>query len=361
MPTGAVKDDLADVISWLNTQHKSVIAIDVPSGLNPDNGVAEGVCVQAQCTISFIGLKRGLLTAKARNYCGDIYVDRLGIPDSTFKAEVHRGRAMSWSDTYVLLPHIKPASYKHQRGHCLIIGGAAGMGGAVCLAAESCLRAGAGLVTAFLHPQHLSALNVRCPEVMAHGFSDATAIHAAIAHANAIVIGPGLAQADWAVAAVKSALDSKKPIIMDADALRIAAHHDWDLSHAILTPHPGEAAALLKTPTAQLEHDRFLAVQQLQEKTQATVLLKGAGSLIADAKRLAVLCGGNAGMATAGSGDVLSGVIGALLAQGLRGFDAALLGGAWHAEAGDRAAIAGQHGMIASDLIKQLAQVANQP
>ena len=357
---GAPAGVFVDAITWLNVAQKPCIAIDVPSGLNADTGVAAGACVHADVTVTFIGLKRGLMTGLARNFCGDIHVDRLGIPDSTFAAESHRGRAVSWPETRALLPHLKPASFKHQRGHCLIIGGASGMGGAVCLAAEACLRAGAGVVSALLHPQHLVALNVRCPEVMAQGFSDAAALHAAIARATAIVIGPGLSQADWAIAAVKAALDSKKPIVLDADALRIVAAQAFDVAHAILTPHPGEAAALLKCKTADIEHDRYAAVQHLSEQTAATIILKGAGSLIADSKRLVVLTGGNAGMATAGSGDVLAGIAGALLAQGLRGFDAAQLAASWHAEAGDRAATHGQLGIIASDLIAQIPLVANQ-
>ncbi len=358
---GAPADTLADAITWLNVDKKRVLAIDIPSGLNADTGVAEGVCVHADLTVTFIGLKRGLMTGKARNFCGDVYVDRLGIPDSTFKAESHRGRAVSWHDVSALLPPLKPAAYKHQRGHCLIIGGAAGMGGAICLAAEACLRAGAGLVTAMLHAQHLSALNVRCPEVMAQPFSDAPALQSAIQRANVVVIGPGLSQADWAVTAVKLVLDSKKPCVLDADALRIAAVHAFDLSGTVITPHPGEAAALLQHNATTIENDRYDAIAQLVVHCKAAVVLKGAGSLIADAKRLSVLTGGNAGMATAGSGDVLSGIIGALLAQGLRGFDAALLGAAWHAEAGDRASALGQHGMIASDLIQHIAAVANHP
>ncbi len=359
--SGAVNEPFCDVIRWINAAHTPVVAMDVPSGLDADTGVAHGAVVAAQCTVTFIGLKRGLLTGQARNYCGDIYVDRLGIPDSTFKAESHRGRALSWPDVRALMPTLPPAAHKHQRGHCLIIGGAAGMGGAVCLAAESALRAGAGLVTAFLHPHHVSALNVRCPEVMANGFSDAAALQHAIARATAIVIGPGLSQAEWALAAVKRVLDSKKPVVLDADALRLVAQQEWSLADTIITPHPGEAAALLKSSTAAVESDRYAAVLQLQEQSGATVLLKGAGTLIADSRRLAVLGGGNAGMATAGCGDVLAGIIGALLAQGLRGFDAALLGGAWHAEAGDRAAANGQRGMIASVVVAQLAAAANQP
>ncbi|MCD6040141.1 MAG: nnr [Gammaproteobacteria bacterium] len=251
-------------------------------------------------------------------------------------------------------------SHKNTFGYVLIVGGDYGFSGAVRLAAEAALRVGAGLVSVATRPEYALHLNGARPEIMCHGICHTKDLMPLLAKATVVVCGSGLGQSSWAKKMLGYVLKSKKLLIMDADALNLLAKKPIYYENWVLTPHPGEAARLLNTTSTVIQHDRLAAVIALQRKYGGISVLKGAGTLIADIEGIPALCKlGNPGMATAGMGDVLSGVIGGLAAQGMSLTMAAKLGVLVHAEAGDLAAKKGQRGMIASDLFQFFRQLIN--
>ena len=256
-------------------------------------------------------------------------------------------------------------SHKGEHGRVLCIGGEHGHGGAIVLAAEAALRSGAGLVDVVTRQPHVAALLARLPEAMAHGHSDdADALDARfIDAADVIAIGPGLGQGAWGGMLLARILTADKPAVFDADALNLLASSPRRPLPAgsILTPHPGEAARLLGIDTAAVQRDRVGAACRLAEQFAAVVVLKGAGSIVAAPGRLPRRVeAGNPGMAVGGMGDVLTGVVAALYAQGLGAFDAASCGALLHALAGDTAAReGGERGLLPSDVMPWLRRLAN--
>lgn len=237
------------------------------------------------------------------------------------------------------------------------------------MAAEAAARMGAGLVSAATHSAHIPAFLARRPEIMARGAEDEDSLRTLLEQASVVVIGPGLGRSDWSRLALRLALDAGHdralPLLLDADALNlVAAGETAPLPpRIVLTPHPGEAARLLATTTSHVQADRLAAALELQARYGGVCVLKGAGTLIChagvDGRRLERCDQGNPGMATGGMGDVLSGIIGALLAQHLGLADAARLGVCLHAAAADEAARDGERGMLACDLLPWLRQLAN--
>jgi ADP-dependent NAD(P)H-hydrate dehydratase / NAD(P)H-hydrate epimerase len=209
--------------------------------------------------------------------------------------------------------------------------------------------------------EHVHALNATRPELMAHGVDGPQALVPMLEKASVLALGPGLGQAAWGHALWLTALDADKPLVLDADGLNLLSREPRRFSAStVLTPHPGEAARLLGVSTAEVEHDRFAAVRELSRRYGAVAVLKGAGSLIADTDgRLDVCPWGNPGMASGGMGDLLTGVVAALLAQGCSAWQAACLGVSLHARAGDRAAQQGERGLLASDLLAPLRALGN--
>jgi hydroxyethylthiazole kinase-like uncharacterized protein yjeF len=252
----------------------------------------------------------------------------------------------------------RPADFhKGQAGHVLIVGGDYGYSGAVHLAAEAALRVGAGLVSVVTRNAHAKLINLARPEIMAHSRQKLAVL---LEKATVIVLGPGLGQAKWGRELFDQVMQAAQPILVDADGLNILAQAPRQRSNWILTPHPGEAARLLDSSSALIQMDRLNAISALQTKFGGTVVLKGCGSLVMDAEQLLSICQyGNPGMATAGMGDVLSGVIAGIMAQGLEANNAAKLGVLIHAMAGDKAAQNGQRGMLASDLMPYLRELVN--
>jgi ADP-dependent NAD(P)H-hydrate dehydratase / NAD(P)H-hydrate epimerase len=255
----------------------------------------------------------------------------------------------------------RATSHKGDFGHLLVVGGAPGMGGAVRLAAEAALRVGTGRVSLAVHPSQATSLNVGRPELMVHRVSSAVELDTLLAKATVVALGPGLGLSDWSKSMWKACLEQGLPIVVDADGLNLLAEHGPVAeSNLILTPHPGEAARLLACSIHAIEQDRVAAIQALQSKYQAPVVLKGAGSLVMDSElQLWVCVQGNPGMASAGMGDLLTGVIAGLLAQGVAANVASRLGVLLHALAGDRAAEAGERGLVASDLLPHLRKLVN--
>ena len=250
-----------------------------------------------------------------------------------------------------LLPPRKSHAHKGDFGHVLIIGGDEGMPGAPILAADAALKAGAGLVTVATHPAHLTAVTARRPEALVAAISDAKQLKPLFARATVIVLGPGLGQSAWSEALFDATLKTTLPIILDADALNLLAQHPRENSRWLLTPHPGEAARLLNNTASEIQADRVHAVKQIHYNYGGTVVLKGAGSLIASKQDKVLVCNeGHPAMASAGMGDVLSGILGALVAQGLSLDEAASIGVYAHAYAGKQMAQQGLRAILASEL-----------
>lgn len=253
-------------------------------------------------------------------------------------------------------------AHKGDMGHVLIVGGELGFSGAIRLAAEAALRVGAGLVSIATRPEHAPFLNANLPEVMCHGIHDSADLSALIGKATVIIAGPGLGQSSWAKGIWSIIQTLSLPMVIDADGLNLLAQSATLGSHTnwVLTPHPGEAGRLLQMPTTAIQANRDAAIQALVKRYGATCVLKGAGSLILSLNTTVITCPfGNPGMATGGMGDVLSGVIGGYIAQGMTLENAAVLGVFIHAQAGDMAAKAGERGMIATDLMPYLRQLSN--
>jgi len=350
----------AALVKQINAHAGRVLALDVPSGLDADSGARNGPCVRADLTVSFIGWKRGLFTADASDACGLRELSRLDLPPQAFEGIDADARLLD-ATIDRLLPPRRANVNKSTFGHVLVLGGDEGFGGAVRLAGEAALRCGAGLVSIATRREHVMALNAARPELMARGIDDAIALEPLLARASVIAAGPGLGQQDWGRALLAAVFTTSRPMVVDADALNLLAQAPHALpGSAVMTPHPGEAARLLGCDVASVQRDRFAAARQLAERYAAVVVLKGAGSLVANpAGRVEVCPWGNPGMASAGMGDVLTGVVAALLAQGLDPWDAARLGVALHSRAGDIAAAEAPRGLVAGDLLPILRRLAN--
>ena len=262
------------------------------------------------------------------------------------------------AQTLARLPARAPSAHKGQFGHVLLIGGDRGFGGSISLSAQAALRTGAGLVSLATRPEHVVAALTRLPEVMTLGVSSANQLMGVLAQASVLVVGPGLGQAAWGRSLLSAAAQAKMPQVWDADALNLLSNAGFELaSGSVLTPHPGEAARLLGISTEQVQADRPAAVRALVKKYSVVCVLKGAGTLVAGLDSELAICNhGHPAMATAGLGDVLAGVTGALLAQGMSAFDAACLAVWLHARAGEQQGQLGR-GLAASDLIPAIRQL----
>jgi hydroxyethylthiazole kinase-like uncharacterized protein yjeF len=358
--TRPVQGVAATLIEKLNASRRAVLALDVPSGLDADDGNRLGAAVRADATISFVAWKRGLFTADGADCSGARTLATLELPDAAY-ADVTVDAELLDDSIGDLLVARQGNVNKSSFGHVLAIGGDAGMGGAIRLGGEAALRCGAGLVSVATRSENVLALNAARAELMAHGVDDGSALAPLLERASVVAIGPGMGRGTWGRMLLEATLACGKPGVIDADALNLLAQAPRKLRGGfVLSPHPGEAARLLGCDTAAIQRDRYAAARELATRYAAVVVLKGAGSLIADPQgRLAVCPWGNPGMASGGMGDLLTGVIAALLAQGLPPWDAARLGVALHARAGDHAAGNAPRGLIASDLLASLRLLSN--
>lgn len=342
-----------ELIKSLNAVSSPVFALDVPSGLNADTGAMLGECVLATATICFVAWKQGLFTHQGVDACGPLSLATLGLPQSLYNRVVAQAQLLQPE----CLPPRQRDSHKGRYGHLLVVGGDHGFGGAIRLAGEAALRCGAGLVSIATQSAHTGALLAARPELMVHACDEHGVDQALLDAATVLVVGPGLGQREWGRHLLDQAMNARQPLLLDADGLNLLAQHKpaFGGRSVVLTPHPGEAARLLGCDSADIQADRFAAARELARQHQCVVILKGAGSLVGRPDgRLAVCPWGNPGMASGGMGDVLSGVVGALLAQGLDAWQAACVGTSLHSRAGDRAARRGQRGMLASDLLPAL-------
>ena len=359
--SGEVRSPFILAINAINDCNTPVLAVDSPSGLDADTGMPCGLAVKADCTITFIGMKQGLLTGEASDYWGRILFDDLKLPTAVYERVKPAASRIGYLTLRNILPRRKRAAHKGDYGHVLIVGGNFGMTGAARLAGEAALRTGAGLVSIATRKEHAAVLNCGRPELMCHGTENGEALKALSAKASVIVIGPGLGQDDWAQEMLAMAVARNLPLVADADALNLLAQIDLPRQHWVLTPHPGEAARLLGQTTKDVCNDRFFCLNSLAEKYDATVVLKGAGTLVQSKGGLPGVCGGgNPAMASGGMGDVLTGVIAGLIAQGLELSDAAQLGVCLHRKAADMATCGiGERGLLASDLMPSIRRLIN--
>jgi len=354
--------DAAALIAAIDAHQSPVLALDVPSGLDADTGSAPGACVHAQLTIAFIALKRGLLTGTAPDHVGELVLESLDIAPELLALEVPSVRCLHRADLRDALQARRPGAHKGDGGHVLVIGGEHGFAGAARLTAESAARCGAGLVSVATRSAQVAAILGARPELMVHAVEDPGALAALLARADVLAIGPGLGQGEWGRSVLHTAIKAGLPTVLDADALNLLAHDRFALPpHSVITPHPGEAARLLASSVPQVQFDRFASAQQLASMYSAVAVLKGAGSVIAAPDGALALCPiAEPGMASGGMGDVLTGVIAALLAQGHGARAAAELGVLLHALAAQSAAARrGARGLLASDVIEALQRQAN--
>lgn len=351
-----VRGDFAAAIARINTADSPVLAVDIPSGLNADTGHVMGSAVQADCTVCFIALKQGLFTGQAVDHCGTIVYADLQVPAELGRRLQHSARLL----TKPFLPARRRSAHKGHFGHVLLVGGDHGYSGAIRLAAEAALRCGAGLVSVATRASHSAMINHGRPEIMSHAAETVDQLETLLDKASLVVIGPGLGQSQWAQTLYARVMASKKHCVADADALNLLACHPDVMAHRIITPHPGEAARLLGISTADIAEDRFAAVEILQSRFGGVALLKGAGTLIKGADDVFISTTGNPGMASGGMGDVLAGMIGALWGQGLSAETAVQLAVYTHGEAADAAAsVAGERGLLASDLLPHVRRLLN--
>jgi NAD(P)H-hydrate epimerase len=346
-----VEGDWRAAIAAMNASGIPCLALDLPSGLHADRGTVLGAAVRADVTLTFIGRKPGLYTGRAADHVGEVQFAGLEVPAAVYEQVTAAARLLTAPPLGPLARPRRRASHKGEHGHVLIIGGAPGMPGAVRLAGEAALRAGAGLVSVATHPDHAAWLPMTRPELMCHGVSGPRDLAPLLARADVLAIGPGLGQDAWGQALLAAALETGLPLVVDADALNLLAREPLQRGNWILTPHPGEAARLLGTTAADVEADRYAAVRTLAERYGGTVVLKGAGTLVVTGNAPATVCErGNPGMASGGMGDVLTGLVAALRAQGL-GETAAAEAGVWlHGVAGDAGSREGERGLLAGDL-----------
>jgi hydroxyethylthiazole kinase-like uncharacterized protein yjeF len=357
---GAVRSAYAQAIDVIAACGRPVLALDVPSGLCSDTGRVLGCAVRATATVTFIGVKRGLVTGSGPDCVGQIEFAPLDVPAACYDG-IDGIAALTWPRLCDALQPRAPTAYKQQSGHVLVIGGDRGMGGAVAMAAEAALRVGAGLVSAATRPEHVAAILARRPEIMVRGVDVAGDLDGLLERASVIALGPGLGRDDWGRTLFERAVATGKPVVVDADGLHALARRGVPLGGtAVITPHPGEAAVLLGSSSGEIQRDRFAAAAQLAERYGAVAVLKGAGTVITSTAGSGVCLHGNPAMASAGMGDALTGIVAGLLAQQLDAPTAAAAGVCLHSLAADRiVARRGPHGLVASELADEAVAVLN--
>jgi len=351
-----------DPVSWVQRVNGSttpVVSIDVPSGLNADTGHVPGAAIRAHLTICLVALKRGLLTGQGQELTGELCLEDLGI-GAAFKQQnevdwsrVNAGQVGSW-----LAPRSR-CTHKGEQGHVLIVGGQPGMSGAVILAMQSALRAGAGKVSVACHPDVQAVVANAQPEAMVHGIRDTASLQPLLRESSVVALGPGLGQSTWSHEVFSQVMKADVLKVIDADGLNILASHPARSPKLLLTPHPGEAARLLQITTDEVALDRFAAATRLRVKYGAQVLLKGAGSLLVTDKGKCLIDRGSPAMASGGMGDLLTGLVAGLLAQRLAPAQALIAASLWHAIAGEEAGKEGERGTLASDLLPYIRRLVN--
>ena len=360
-----IEGECYDLIKLMNSSGCRIISIDIPSGINANTGSSMNVAVNADVTATFIGLKQGMFTNDGLAASGEVKFNDLDVPEEAYQQinlnrDSHIVSRLILEDLSKILKPRHRNSHKGHFGHALIVGGDEGYLGAARMAAEAAGRVGAGLVSVATRSSHASLLSTVRPEIMSHGVETLDDLMPLIKRASVIAIGPGLGTSEWAKFLLARVLESTLPIVIDADALNLLIEEEQVSKSWVITPHPGEAARLLNTDTKTIQKNRFKSLGLLHEKFQGPVVLKGCGTLIADTKGdFFISDAGNPGMSSGGMGDVLTGVIAGLIAQGIEMNLATKLGVCLHANAADRAANRGERGLLAMDLMPHLHKLVN--
>ena len=365
-----VSKQYQQAIELINNAQNPVFAIDIPSGLCAETGTVLGAAIKATHTLTFIGLKQGLYTAMGPDHCGQLSFSDLAIPEQVYTQLSPSSYRLSHHTLHTIIRKRPAASHKGHYGHVLIIGGNYSMAGAVIMAAEAAMAVGAGKVTVITRKEHVNPLTIRRPEVMTQEVNSPDQCRAVMTDKTAIVIGPGLSQDEWSLMLLKTVLTAPVPVLLDADALNLIAKNPKLMDNrnqglpTILTPHAGEAARLLQCDASTVQRNRFSAVntikKQFNVKSNVIIVLKGAGTLIHSENEIQICTSGNAGMAVAGMGDVLSGVIGALAGQQVATEKAVALGVWLHSAAADLLVEdQGEIGVLATALIAYIRSQLN--
>lgn len=367
---GEVKPDLAMVIDIMNKSQKKIVAVDIPSGVHADTGQIQGTAINACVTVTFGLPKPGLLLYPGAAHGGELIIESIGLPEPLLRTTPVYQHVITSSLVRTLLPVRRGDAHKGSNGHAGIIAGSQGYTGAAALCAMGALRTGAGLVTVAAAQSLRGVLDVKLTEAMvrpvpeinwgAIGQKAVPFIEELAVHWDAIAIGPGMGRQPDTQAAIREIVrNAEKPLVIDADGIQALANH-MDVIHqsealAIFTPHPGEMSALTGLSSVQINQNRIEVARQTAQKWNSIFVLKGAPTVVAFPDGEAYInTSGNAGLATAGTGDVLTGVITALISQGLASHDAALAGVYLHGLAGDIIARNGMIGMTAGDVIQAL-------
>ncbi len=358
--TRPIENEFADIVNLINRTPVPVVSLDIPSGLSADTGNAMGPTVYANNTISFIGLKSGLITGEARNYTGKVIVDSLSLPDELINGSEKLGMTLSETLPAKQLPARKESGYKNNYGHVLVVGGNVGYPNAARLAGQAAARTGAGLVSVATHPDCVAAVASGCASLMVKGIHEPSDVAELVSKADVILIGPGLGQDKWAQKLFARVIESKKPLIVDADALRLLGQNPSKCDHWILTPHPGEAAQLLACSNQDIQLNRLSSALAIQEQYSGITVLKGSGTLICHDQQINFCTSGNVSLATGGTGDVLAGIIAGLIAQGISFIDAANCGTMVHGLAAEIVSKEGTRGVLAEDLFPAIYKLVNQ-
>lgn len=353
--TREVQGKYLDAIHRINeNSFARVISVDIPSGIHADSGQVMGAAVKADVTVTMAQLKIGLLLYPARAYAGKIIIADIGIPI----AGIEQPKFLTYeqSDIKAMLPKRKPDGHKGTFGKVLVVGSTVNMAGAAYLAAKAAFRTGCGMVKIYTHEKNRVIMQTLLPEAMleTYGVFDEATLRKALEWADSIAVGCGMGDGETEKSIVQFVLEhTKKPLVLDADALNIIAEKGLinSCKNAVITPHPVEMARLSGMPTADILSAHASTARAFAERNNLICVLKGAATAVSDGSTVIINNAGNSGMATAGSGDVLTGVIASLLAQGMTRFSAASLGVYIHALAGDAAKEAlGEHAVMASDI-----------
>ena len=364
---GIVRSRISKLILEINKKSKNnpVLSLDIPSGICSNTGISLGNHIKADITATFVGRKRGCFTSDGRSASGKVVLDNLGISKSIIREMNSNNYLLDMEKGLTKLKDRKGESHKGDYGHVLVIGGDNGFGGASILAAKASFYSGSGLVSLATRSIHVNAALSSCPELMVHGVESGQDLENILKKASVIVLGPGLGQSAWSEQMLqKSFLEAKNrnlPIVLDADGLNLLSQLKLKSglpNKLIITPHPGEAARLLNKEIKQIQEDRFKAVAALQNKFKSTAVLKGSGTLVcyqAGSKIQIGICdAGNPGMSKGGMGDVLAGLIGSFLSQGLGLSEATEVAVDLHSKAADIASLELGISTTPSDVIRNI-------
>ena len=358
-----LRGDFLAAVAAIGASGRPVLSLDIPTGLHADTGLPLGAAVHADLTVTFVGLKQGLFVGEGADHRGALEFASLSIPPAVHAKVEPPMRRLTDASARAVLPPRPRTAHKGDAGRLLLVGGGPGMSGAIRLAAEAALRSGAGLVRVATHPDSVGPVMAGRAEVMCAAIEDARQLEPCLRAADGVVLGPGLGRSAWARAVWERVLASDLPLVLDADGLNLLAEGGRGRSKWILTPHPGEAARLLGTSIQEIQANRPRAAAWIAERFQGVAVLKGAGTLVAtpDGDPIGLCDRGNPGMATAGMGDVLAGILGGLLVQS-GDLASVARAGVWvHAVCGDAAAEGGERGLLAEDLMAHVRRAVNPP